>query len=79
MREKDQLFESLLELSDAAFDRNMMDLSMVLEFALDVYLREVAMENGDLKTATPLPQAPAKDIVISVTNFPLASVMQRAG
>lgn len=83
MNAQDAIFEDLQTLSDEAEELGLADVALVLEFAMDVFLKETQQTDApDIKTdPVPLggPDA-SKDTHAgwSISSFPLAQIYQKA-
>lgn len=94
MHQEDALFDDIRSLSDEADDLGLTDVALVLEFALDVYLKERELTRDAVHTL-PKPDLLERSaqrieqraktaphhlprLSFSMTTFPLARVMREA-
>ena len=81
---KDALFEDMQALSDDAEALGLADVALVLEFAMDVYLREAGLQDtadtaAQKMTVEPPPLLKSRDpVIVDTSSFLLAQIYRHA-
>jgi hypothetical protein len=81
MGARDALFEDIQAISDDAEALGLQDVSLVLESALDVFLRDTGMQSPlETTVADGLDTAPPRELCLgwSMSNFPLGNTHRKA-